>query len=102
MYSAFSRRGLPRKRLPAACIFMARLAVASRGISTLPQRTAPMAAVQQRQAVQEDATAPDTVDMVDQPPKPVTPVRDEFWRKVPRWKDVSAEEFLSYSWGVSR
>ncbi|KAK5654966.1 hypothetical protein OQA88_6724 [Cercophora sp. LCS_1] len=27
--------------------------------------------------------------------------RDEFWRKVPVWKDVSAEQFLSYHWGVS-
>lgn len=26
---------------------------------------------------------------------------DEFWRKVPVWKDVSASEFLSYRWGVS-
>jgi lysine 2,3-aminomutase len=27
--------------------------------------------------------------------------RDEFWRKVPLWRDVSAKEFLSYSWSVS-
>ncbi|KAK3900435.1 hypothetical protein C8A05DRAFT_45730 [Staphylotrichum tortipilum] len=24
--------------------------------------------------------------------------QDEFWRKVPVWRDVSAKEFLSYSW----
>ncbi|KAK4127198.1 kama family protein [Parathielavia appendiculata] len=24
--------------------------------------------------------------------------RDEFWRKVPLWRDVSTKEFLSYSW----
>jgi len=39
-------------------------------------------------------------------PKPVTDSalsgsRDEFWRKVPLWKDVSAAEFLSYRWSVS-
>ena len=27
--------------------------------------------------------------------------QDEFWRKVPVWSDVSAKEFLSYSWSVS-
>lgn len=27
--------------------------------------------------------------------------RDEFWRKVPIWRDVAAENFLSYSWSVS-
>jgi lysine 2,3-aminomutase len=39
---------------------------------------------------------------------PVRPVvsalpqnRDEFWRKVPLWRDVSTKEFLSYSWSVS-
>ncbi len=26
--------------------------------------------------------------------------QDEFWRKVPVWSDVSAKEFLSYSWSV--
>lgn len=27
--------------------------------------------------------------------------RDEFWRKVPIWENVSAADFLSYRWGVS-
>jgi len=27
--------------------------------------------------------------------------RDEFWRNVPVWKDVTAQEFLSYRWSVS-
>ncbi|KAK3362968.1 hypothetical protein B0T25DRAFT_562009 [Lasiosphaeria hispida] len=27
--------------------------------------------------------------------------RDEFWRKVPVWQDVSADEFLSYRWSVA-
>ena len=27
--------------------------------------------------------------------------QEEFWRKVPVWRDVSAREFLSYSWTVS-
>lgn len=27
--------------------------------------------------------------------------RDEFWRKVPIWKDVSMETFMSYRWTVS-
>ncbi len=27
--------------------------------------------------------------------------QDEFWRKIPVWRDVSAKEFLSYSWTVS-
>ena len=29
------------------------------------------------------------------------PKLDEFWRKIPMWKDVSAEQFMSYSWSVS-
>lgn len=28
--------------------------------------------------------------------------RDEFWRKVPVWQDVSATDFLSYRWSVSQ
>ena len=28
--------------------------------------------------------------------------RDEFWRKVPVWQDVSAADFLSYRWSVSQ
>ncbi|KAK4151076.1 hypothetical protein C8A00DRAFT_36310 [Chaetomidium leptoderma] len=38
---------------------------------------------------------------------PVRPVaaalpqnQDEFWRKVPLWRDVSAKEFLSYRWST--
>ncbi|KAK0612993.1 hypothetical protein B0T17DRAFT_511350 [Bombardia bombarda] len=31
----------------------------------------------------------------------VTKNRDEFWRKVPVWKDVSANDFLSYRWSVA-
>ena len=27
--------------------------------------------------------------------------RDEFWRKVPVWADVTAKDFLSYRWSVS-
>ncbi|OAA68611.1 L-lysine-aminomutase [Niveomyces insectorum RCEF 264] len=27
--------------------------------------------------------------------------QDEFWRKVPIWKDVSADQFLSYQWGIT-
>ena len=27
---------------------------------------------------------------------------DEFWRKVPIWKDVSVESFMSYRWSVGR
>lgn len=27
--------------------------------------------------------------------------RDEFWRKVPYWADVTAKDFLSYRWSVS-
>ena len=41
-------------------------------------------------------------------PPPVRPVvsaypqnRDEFWRKVPVWRNISAKEFLSHSWSVS-
>lgn len=26
---------------------------------------------------------------------------DEFWRKIPIWKDVPTEQFMSWSWGVS-
>jgi lysine 2,3-aminomutase len=37
-------------------------------------------------------------------PRPVASAlpqnQDEFWRKVPVWSDVSAKEFLSYSWSV--
>lgn len=37
--------------------------------------------------------------------RPVAPAlpqnRDEFWRKVPLWENVSTEDFLSYRWGVS-
>jgi lysine 2,3-aminomutase len=36
---------------------------------------------------------------------PVTTIipqnRDEFWRKVPVWENVSAGDFLSYRWSVS-
>ncbi|KAF7524283.1 hypothetical protein G7054_g11458 [Neopestalotiopsis clavispora] len=28
------------------------------------------------------------------------PKLDEFWRKIPMWKDVSAEQFMSYSWSM--
>lgn len=28
-------------------------------------------------------------------------VPDEFWRKIPVWKNVSQEQFFSYRWGVS-
>ncbi|KAK4150556.1 hypothetical protein C8A00DRAFT_17943 [Chaetomidium leptoderma] len=41
------------------------------------------------------------------PPTMVRPVvtalpqnRDEFWRKVPVWRDVSAREFLSHAWSL--
>lgn len=38
-------------------------------------------------------------------PRPVATAvpqnQDEFWRKVPVWSNVSAKEFLSYSWSVS-
>lgn len=27
--------------------------------------------------------------------------RDDFWRRVPIWQNVSAEDFLSYRWSVS-
>lgn len=27
--------------------------------------------------------------------------RDEFWRKIPVWADVTAKDFLSYRWSVS-
>lgn len=37
-------------------------------------------------------------------PRPVASAlpqnQDEFWRKIPVWRDVSAKEFLSYSWSV--
>lgn len=29
------------------------------------------------------------------------PEEDEFWRKIPMWKDVSKEQFMSYQWSVS-
>lgn len=29
------------------------------------------------------------------------PSQDEFWRKVPIWENVSAQDFLSYRWSVS-
>lgn len=32
--------------------------------------------------------------------KPSDLSRDEFWRKVPIWKDVSSESFMSYRWSV--
>lgn len=29
------------------------------------------------------------------------PEEDEFWRKIPMWKDVSVEKFMDYQWSVS-
>ena len=29
------------------------------------------------------------------------PKKDEFWRKVPVWQNLSADDFLSYRWSVS-
>lgn len=38
---------------------------------------------------------------LDAAEKTVTPSGEEFWRKVPLWKDVSTESFMSYRWSVS-
>lgn len=38
------------------------------------------------------------------PPYPVAtknPAREEFWRKVPTYRDVTTKDFLSYRWSVS-
>ncbi|KAK1768326.1 hypothetical protein QBC33DRAFT_513943 [Phialemonium atrogriseum] len=32
---------------------------------------------------------------------PLLGQQDEFWRKVPVWENVSANEFLSYRWGIA-
>lgn len=32
---------------------------------------------------------------------PNAPLRDEFWRRVPAYENVSSGDFLSYRWGVS-
>lgn len=24
----------------------------------------------------------------------------DFWRKIPQWKDVSSDQFLSWQWGI--
>lgn len=42
-----------------------------------------------------------TMDTLNVAEKTVTPSGEEFWRKVPIWKDVSTESFMSYRWSVS-
>ncbi|ERS95520.1 hypothetical protein HMPREF1624_08036 [Sporothrix schenckii ATCC 58251] len=72
----------------------------ARTVATLPPRMAPMvpaAAAQQTQ--NEDKDTP-IVQEAGMGPVDATPSRDQFWRKIPVWKDVSTDEFLSYKWGI--
>jgi lysine 2,3-aminomutase len=49
----------------------------------------------------------DTIPTAEEATPPVRPVvaavphHEEFWRKVPLWRDVSTKEFLSSRWSVS-
>lgn len=40
---------------------------------------------------------------IPEPDDPGQPIAgpDEFWRRIPIWKDVSADQFMSWSWNVS-
>lgn len=38
---------------------------------------------------------------IHHPVAKVDPRREEFWRNVPTYEHVAAEDFLSYEWGVS-
>ncbi|CAK7206762.1 hypothetical protein SEUCBS139899_009568 [Sporothrix eucalyptigena] len=62
----------------------------------MPPRMAPAsmavaAAQPTHQEIEEFAAAPTNSTI---------PTHDEFWRKVPVWKDVPVEDFLSYAWGI--
>ncbi|CAK7241477.1 MAG: hypothetical protein STHCBS139747_002939 [Sporothrix thermara] len=91
MRSAFTRRVILARAIPSP---KNRLALMARGVSTLPPRMAPasMAAAAAQPAPLQD--------LVDKPAAPATLVCEEFWRKIPVWKDVPAEDFLSYAWGI--
>lgn len=81
-----------------------------RAISFVPRLQAQTTETDNKRTVDGDGASPQAIDKT--PParetastvRPVaTAVRqnsDEFWRKVPLWENVSAEDFLSYRWSV--
>ncbi|CAK7233318.1 hypothetical protein SCUCBS95973_008554 [Sporothrix curviconia] len=91
MRSAFARQAILARGIPS---LRDRLASTARSVATLPPRMAPasVAAAAAQPAPQEVSE--------EVPAAPVMPVHEEFWRKVPVWKDVPASDFLSYSWGI--
>ncbi|KAF6813621.1 l-lysine -aminomutase [Colletotrichum sojae] len=62
-----------------------------RTTSTLPHRQASHVAFAER--VVDSPPVPN-----HDSPKPLPEGVDEFWRKIPGWEGVSAEEFISYRW----
>ncbi|CAK7229280.1 hypothetical protein SBRCBS47491_007192 [Sporothrix bragantina] len=89
MRSAFTRRLILARGVPS---LKDRLALTARSVATLPPRMAPasMAATAAQPAPQEDPVSV----------APAMPMGEEFWRKVPVWKDIPAEDFLNYAWGI--
>lgn len=78
----FGHRGIRRY---LACITRNSAATLIRGLSSTPNR------VSQAQAAAVSVPEPHACPTG----------ADEFWRRVPIWKDVTAEEFTSYAWSVS-
>ncbi|KAL1890246.1 hypothetical protein Sste5346_008400 [Sporothrix stenoceras] len=88
---------------------MERLSITTtRGVATMPPRMAPVAAAVEQAQQQEVTVVQDTSVVQDAaqapPPRPLfidtIPPQDEFWRKIPVWKDVPMQTFLSYAWGI--
>jgi lysine 2,3-aminomutase len=81
----------------------------ARAVSSVPHSQAGVADISNALGPSSGSVAPvfDTTPLREAA-SPVPPVvspspydRDEFWRRVPVWESVSAQDFLSYRWNVS-
>jgi hypothetical protein len=63
-----------------------------RRISTSPSKQSDEAAVPNLKVDDSNGSSPVNKD---------EPNLEEFWRKIPMWKDVSADQFMSWMWNVS-
>ena len=58
-------------------------------------------APQQGYAVIATNTSKGLVTDLDMPKKDFEEERIPYWQNIPRWKDISEEQFLTFSWQVS-
>ncbi|EPE04863.1 kama family protein [Ophiostoma piceae UAMH 11346] len=88
---SLSRRAVVRLRAPAFSVARVRPA---RAITSFSPRRASAAAAQ---------ISPEPIEHTEhvfETPTPPAIEHDQFWQKVPVWKDVTTDEFLSYTWGI--